>query len=169
MSVLNKPKEDVATVDCKIDDIRHTREYVALKGENVLSFKFDEVGYVRLAKNNEEVAGVKVDKERILRNIGGYEQYKYVRKPIDVKTIDGVLDVYRKINDGRFRVYDKTGNKLLEGEEKEKIGKLMTNFLDSYVFNTPESRDVLDEYIKKEKDKEYKANSVYMNNLRSGR
>ena len=45
----------------------------------------------------------------------------------------------------------------------------MTNFLDSYVFNTPESRDVLDEYIKKEKDKEYKANSVYMNNLRNGR
>ena len=63
-----------------------------------------------------------------------------------------MLDIYDKIYNSDFTTYDKTGINLLEGKKKEKVGKLMMGFIDKYVLNTPESKEVLNEYLQNKKN-----------------
>ena len=129
------------------------------------SLSISDKGRVRLCagKDNKEVACLYVHRDKGIKNIGGYEQYAYVEKTVAVKSIDGLLEVYKKIKDGKYAVY---GN---NADRKEEIGKLAIDFVDSYVFNTQESREVLHEYLNKEinKDKQFrdKSNALYLQRL----
>jgi hypothetical protein len=41
---------------------------------------------------------------------------------MDIETIDGVMDFYHKIQKQKFTTYDDSGDNLLVGEDKRKIG-----------------------------------------------
>lgn len=124
-------------------------------GKFARSLKINGRGYVSLYEGNEDrpLVQLKVATVREVQNIGGAEQYSNVTKPIKVNSIDGLLDVYNKILNSEFTTYDSSGNNYLYGEDKKRVGKLMTSFIDKYIFNTPESREVLNEYLQKEDNK----------------
>ncbi|MBP5698476.1 MAG: hypothetical protein J6W96_02990 [Alphaproteobacteria bacterium] len=124
-------------------------------GKSVCALSINDRGYVFLFSGEEDelIARLKIRTERELKNIGGAEQYQYVRKPVKLNSIDGLLDVYSKILDADFTTYDVVSNKRLDDEEKEKVGRMMTHFIDKYVLSTPESREVLHEYLQEKNDR----------------
>ena len=161
----NQDNTGKSGVFCVIKEGKRTYQ-VMENGEEIRSLSVNDRGYVFLKNRGATVAELVVNRDKGVQNIGGYEQCKMVHKPIDVDSIEGLMDVYKKIHDQNF--YSR-GEKIVTGEEKEKLGKLMTSFLDTYVFNNTESRSVLNEYLNKptedDLNKIKQSNAAYLKTL----
>ena len=161
----NQDNTEKNGVFCSIKEGKRTYQ-VMENGKEIHSLSINDRGYVFLRNGGENVAELIINRDKGIRNIGGYEQYKMVCMPIDVNSIEGLMDVYKKINEQKFYT---RGEKVVTGEEKEKLGKLMTSFLDTYVFNNTESRSVLNEYLnrptKDDLDKVKQSTATYLKAL----
>lgn len=159
----NKAK---ATISCDFNKDKTIRTYIVKKDDKQLcALSLNDRGYVRLYDSEDKnVAELQLNRERTLKNIGGYDQYSFVYKPIDINTLDGLMDIYKKIKDQEFSARNpnpKTSeDQYLYGEDKAQIGKLMTDFLDKFIFRDPESRAVLHEHLDKETPEDIKKRDI---------
>ena len=138
--------------------INHNSERIYQVTENGKvghSLSISDTGWVRLKDGDNEIAKLRIDRDRRLQNIGGHEQYQYVLQPVDIHSNKGIMEVYKKIKEQKFSIY---GPDSLSAEQKAKAGKLITDFLDNYIFK-PESRTVLNE---PKKDNREQSNSPYL-------
>ena len=167
---MTQNKEKKTTVSYNFDEKNQEMTYTVKKDDKEqYSLSIDDKGYVTIKEKDNILAELHVNLDQELRNVGGNTQYTYVDKPIKVNSLDGLLDVYEKINNQEFTSYNKNGNDILYGDEKKRVGDLMLSFVDTYVLNTPESREVLNEYLNRETPKQrketQKSNEVYIANL----
>lgn len=167
---MTQNKEKKTTVSYNFDEKNQEMTYTVKKDDKEqYSLSIDDKGYVTIKEKDNILAELHVNLDQELRNVGGNTQYTYVDKPIKVNSLEGLLDVYEKINNQEFTSYNKNGNDILYGDEKKRVGDLMLSFVDTYVLNTPESREVLNEYLNRETPKQrketQKSNEAYIANL----
>ena len=167
---MTQNKEKKTTVSYNFDEKNQEMTYTVKKDDKEqYSLSIDDKGYVIIKEKDNILAELHVNLDQELRNVGGNTQYTYVDKPIKVNSLEGLLDVYEKINNQEFTSYNKNGNDILYGDEKKRVGDLMLSFVDTYVLNTPESREVLNEYLNRETPKQrketQKSNEAYIANL----
>ena len=167
---MTQNKEKKTTVSYNFDEKNQEMTYTVKKDDKEqYSLSIDDKGYVIIKEKDNTLAQLHVNLDQELRNVGGNTQYTYVDKPIKVNSLEGLLDVYEKINNQEFTSYNKNGNDILYGDEKKRVGELMLSFVDTYVLNTPESREVLNEYLNRETPKQrketQKSNEAYIANL----
>jgi len=167
---MTQNKEKKTTVSYNFDEKNQEMTYTVKKDDKEqYSLSIDDKGYVIIKEKDNILAELHINLDQELRNVGGNTQYTYVDKPIKVNSLEGLLDVYEKINNQEFTSYNKNGNDILYGDEKKRVGDLMLSFVDTYVLNTPESREVLNEYLNRETPKQrketQKSNEAYIANL----
>ena len=167
---MTQNKEKKTTVSYNFDEKNQEMTYTVKKDDKEqYSLSIDDKGYVIIKEKDNILAELHINLDQELRNVGGNTQYTYVDKPIKVNSLEGLLDVYEKINNQKFTSYNKNGNDILYGDEKKRVGDLMLSFVDTYVLNTPESREVLNEYLNRETPKQrketQKSNEAYIANL----
>ena len=154
---MTQNKEKKTTVSYNFDEKNQEMTYTVKKDDKEqYSLSIDDKGYVIIKEKDNILAELHINLDQELRNVGGNTQYTYVDKPIKVNSLEGLLDVYEKINNQEFTSYNKNGNDILYGDEKKRVGDLMLSFVDTYVLNTPESREVLNEYLNRETPKQRK-------------
>lgn len=65
----------------------------------------------------------------------------------DIGSIDGIMDFYQKLQEGEFSAYNATP------EKNKALSEEVLKVMDSYIFNTPQAREVLQEHINKSSHK----------------
>lgn len=101
-------------------------------------------GLARLTQDDQLLANIHINLNKELKE-DRFGQYGIADKNLNIHDVDGIMEIYRKINDNEFTAFP-IGNNSPE-IEKNKAGTSITRFMKGYIFSTEESREVLNEYL----------------------
>lgn len=121
-------------------------------------------GLARLNQDDKLLANIHINLNKEVKE-DRFGQYGLADKNLNIHDVDGIMEIYSKINDGKFTAFP-IGKNTPE-IEKNKAGTSITRFMKGYIFSTPESREVLDEYLEEHSPK--KINPIFSNQKKRGR
>ena len=113
------------------------------------AFSLTEAGWLRanIAGKKYEMAIISEMRGHYVRNEETISEFKNYHVPLHTDSMECLMEAYRYLKEDSFSVFDDRGNrernpfKILDAKEG------VIKFLDRAVFNTPESRELLNEYL----------------------
>lgn len=136
------------------------------------SFMLDDGGFLSIKKDNKTLVRLSLNLDEA-NPVYNSMQHGCVsaKKNLGVDSIEGLMSAYKKVANKDFNLYNAEGNAEFSDFEKEKVAQYVTAFMGGCIFNTPESREVLGEYLaapaKEDRQKTAKANEEKINALKT--
>ena len=113
------------------------------------TFRLNEKGWLKanIAGKNYEMKILSEMTGSYVRNEQTISVFKKYRKPLHTDSMECLMETYRYLKEDSFEVIDDNNNKERNPFKIQDAKEGIIKFLDRAVFNTPESRVLLNEYL----------------------